>query len=228
MKTIDDNPVQISYNSLRKAIGLAGLSLPVVLLLGSAQGHLSISDYYYSNLRDWLEGVLIFLGAFLIAYRPYGQDGWGDNLVTTISGICALLVALFPTINPSLGHAPDQLMLRFIPVAWSAHIHNFSAIGLFVSFAVLSLFYFTRGKTRGQWRKLARNGIYMACGSGILLCIGYIIGISVQAYQFHGQQGLDLLDIFWPESLALCLFGLAWLTKGGWLLPDRRGRHLHT
>jgi hypothetical protein len=200
----DDQALRISYDTLRVLIGVLGVSLPLFLVLG--YGHEfqpSISDYYFTNMRDYFEGVLFFLGVFLIAYRPYGDDGWQDKLITNFSGACAILVALFPTYNPSLDHVPRELVFSFVTPRWSGYLHNAGAAGLFLSFAVLSLWYFTKGKKGSRTaQKTIRNGLYIVCGLGIVACLGFIAII--------GTTG----SIFWPETLALALFGLSWLVKG--------------
>ncbi|HTH13031.1 MAG TPA: hypothetical protein VMB23_01455 [Spirochaetia bacterium] len=219
MRSTDERDLQISQNTLRLLIGVLGTALPVFLVLGAQTFLTSVSDYYYTNMRDSLEGVLFFLAVFLAAYRPYGQDGWHDDLITTVSGGFALLIALFPTVNVTLGHVPTGLVLPFIPIAWSGTLHNVGAGGLFVCFAVMSLFYFTKGK-KGSWtkRKVLRNAVYIVCGLGIAGCIGSIGWGAVTA---HDQKTRDLMPIFWPEAGALVLFGFSWLVKGGLILRDQ-------
>ena len=67
----------ISYLALRKLIGLTGVLLPLLLPVGcliygeSISIQDSISDYYYTETRNILVGVLFVLGFFLLAYRGY-------------------------------------------------------------------------------------------------------------------------------------------------------------
>ena len=55
----------VSYRTLRRLVGWLGIALPVVLLVGcaivepAAGMRPSISDYYYSPLRDVLVGFLL-------------------------------------------------------------------------------------------------------------------------------------------------------------------------
>lgn len=222
MTNHDDDNLRLSQNTLRLLIGLLGLSLPLLLIVGAWVLQTSISDYYYTNMRDYFEGVLFFLAIFLFAYRPYGQDGWGDNLITTIGAGLALLVALFPTVNLTLGRRPAALVLQFIPVDWSATVHLLSAGGLFVCFAVMSLAYFTRGRRGPEHRRKAlRNLIYRLCGLGILACIGWI---AFEILTTSDPVVRDRLDILVPEASALVLFGVSWLTKGGLIFPDKSPR----
>lgn len=211
-----NNGVLISLNTLRQLIGWLGVTLPLLLVLGTWGFQPSISDYYYTNERDYFEGVLFFLAAFLFAYRPYGDDGWKDQWITNAAGLFALILALFPTSNALLGHVPHELVLNFIPASWSGTIHNFGSGGLFVCFAVLSFFFFTLGPKEGRTaKKKVRNLLYRVFGLGIAGCIGYIGYTAATA----GPGGTQSLSIFWPEAVALVLFGLSWLVKGGAFPP---------
>src|SRR5213082_2677875 len=88
-----------SYLFLRRAIGLIGIALPFVLILGkrAVQGGDmggSLSGYYYTDLRDVLVGAMCAAGVFLLAY--YGHDQV-DNIASTVAGLGAIGLALFPT-----------------------------------------------------------------------------------------------------------------------------------
>jgi len=208
-----DSGVFVSLSTLRRWIGWLGVSLPLVLVIGAGGAQTSISDYHYTNMRDYFEGVLFFLALFLFAYRPYGADGWKDHWITNAAGLFALIVAFFPASNAFLGHLPTQLVLNFIPTGWSGQIHNVGSGGLFVCFAVMSFFFFTLGPKENRTPlKKVRNLIYRVCGLGIGGCIGLI---GVLAATSGPVGGPDHVNIFWPETIALVLFGFSWLVKGG-------------
>ena len=68
----------ISHKLLRRFIGYFGFSLPILMLLvGNSDGFFnalpSISDYYYTNARDFFVGLLWAIGIFLITYKGYDQ-----------------------------------------------------------------------------------------------------------------------------------------------------------
>ncbi len=91
------NDLVISFLLLRKLIGLFGMILPIMLLLGpimvsSMEYQPSISDYYYTQMRDYFVGNMFVIGVFLSAYR--GHDS--DHVLTVIAGLSAICVALFP------------------------------------------------------------------------------------------------------------------------------------
>ncbi|WP_410619041.1 DUF998 domain-containing protein [Amycolatopsis sp. cmx-8-4] len=88
-----------SYLYLRRAIGLIGLALPPVLILGrqlaDGGGLLgSLSGYYYTDVGNVFVGAMCAVGVFLLAY--YGHD-FVDNVVSTVAGLGAIGVGLFPT-----------------------------------------------------------------------------------------------------------------------------------
>lgn len=206
------NPGEISYKALRLAIGWLGLTLPFAVVLLAWGFQTSISEYYYTNVRDYFEGVLFLLAAFLFAYNPYGADGWKDHWITNLAGAFAVLLVLFPTQNTLHGYIPHDLVLKFVPTTWSSNIHNVGSAGLFLSFAVLSFFFFTLGSKDDRTpKKAVRNVLYRVLGLAIGACIAYIGFLAVTA----GPAGTDGVNIFVPESLALVFFGASWLIKGG-------------
>jgi hypothetical protein len=75
-----ENPEVITYQSIRRAVGWLGLSLPFELLLGSFLfghcGHVqpSISHYYYTGMREIFEGALCAVALFLFPIK--GTAGW--------------------------------------------------------------------------------------------------------------------------------------------------------
>src|SRR5664279_4207021 len=87
-----------SYLTLRKAVGIIGMSLPFVLVFGkwlfeSPGIQNSISAYYYTGMRNVLVGSLCAIGVFLFSYRGYKTDGPAGILASVFS----IGVALFPT-----------------------------------------------------------------------------------------------------------------------------------
>ncbi len=111
-----DDPRVISYLALRKAIGSIGFLLPFWLVIGEIYVFQdpgvrpSISDYYHHDpgMRDWLVGSLCAIGVFLVSYKGYDNPNPNpvlerlpfkgtDDLVSTLAGVCAVGVAIFPT-----------------------------------------------------------------------------------------------------------------------------------
>jgi hypothetical protein len=59
--------------------------------------------------------------------------------------------------------------------------------------------------------KLMRNKIYKLCGAAMLAAF---IAIGILAFENKGAS------IFWPETVAVVPFALAWLVKGQTILKD--------
>jgi hypothetical protein len=79
----DKPPEIISYYTMRRAIGILGITLPLILVAGSSlfgpceEVQISISAYYHTNMRNIFVGLNCAVALFLFAYR--GHD-WMDNL----------------------------------------------------------------------------------------------------------------------------------------------------
>jgi hypothetical protein len=197
-----------SYLALRKAIGLLGISLPIVLPLGVAvlaadEGwQPTISDYVDTVMGGVFVGILFAIGVFLYFYVGYDRDPDerrflpSDKVASNLGGLFAIGVALFPTTS-SVGLVQG--------------VHMVSAVLLFLTLAYFALWQFTKTSGEPTPEKLMRNRIYRACGLTILICIA-LIGIHGS---FLRDTGLaDLEPVFWLESIALWAFGIAWFVKG--------------
>src|SRR5262245_41282300 len=150
-----------NYLTLRKTIGILGLALPLVVWAGAliffGTGlQPTISDYYYTGMRDVFVGILWAIGIFLVCYR--GPRLW-DDVASRIAGCCAIAVALFP-VAPAKDASSIQRLI--------GKVHYLSATGFFLTITVMVLFLF---KNRG---KAWANGVYKLCGVamfGSLVCM---------------------------------------------------------
>lgn len=197
-----DSNYLISYRALRRAIGMIGIALPIVLVFGENQfgkpGILdSISSYYWSDsMRDVLVGSLCAIGVFLGAYR-------GDRDLDVSAGrlacVFAIGVALFPCSKP------------LEPRAWYNYIHYASAAGLFLSLAYFCLYSFTKQDTGTDPtpKKPIRNRVYVTCGVIILICIAAIAILGI----FPPESSVKNY-VFWLEASAIWAFGWSWYIKG--------------
>lgn len=208
----DNQSLVISYLTLRKAIGFLGLLLPVILFIGGwiDTGHLgvepSISDYYYTNMRNGFVGVMCAVALFLFAYLGYDPI---DRIAGNLGCVFALGVAFFPT-TPAL-QDPDI----------TGTLHFVFAVLFFATLVFFSLFLFTRTGNTHQMteRKKTRNTIYHFCGYIMIASI-----LCMALYFFVLENKYDWLDdahpVFFLESLALVAFGVSWLVKGEFILKD--------
>ena len=57
----------------------------------------SVSAYYYTGMRNELEGIIFGIGMFLLCYHGYDRQ---DSIISKLAGLFGLCIALFPT-SPS-------------------------------------------------------------------------------------------------------------------------------
>jgi hypothetical protein len=196
-----------SYLALRNSLGWIGILLPFVLMIGMLlifNGNAiqkTISQYYYTGMRDVLVGALCAIALFLFFYKGYNK--W-ENRAGNIAGLFAIGIAWFPTTETD-------------PQNFTGKVHFFCAAAFFIILALFSIFFFTRKVPHPTRRKLKRNLIYVACGLTMIVCLASIIIY----FSFFHSDNADSHFVFWAESLALIAFGVSWLTKGGTLYPDK-------
>ena len=208
-KPVNNNHYQIiSYYTLRKLIGSAGIFLPSLMVIGklinegSMKIEFSISDYYDNGAAgDILVGVLFALGFFLFSYK--GPER-ADSRAANIGCVAALGVALFPT--------------TFCSDCWVHYMHFVFALLLFGVFIFFSLVLFrkTDPSKRMTKQKENRNKVYLVCAIIMIFCIA---GIPISIFllpELSQQYNL----VFWLETIALEAFGFSWITKAEVLWKD--------
>ncbi len=208
----------ISFLSLRIIVGLLGVYLPAILVLGAyivggcTQIQESISHYYYTTMRDVFVGILFAIAIFLISYRGYQPK---DNIATTLAGIFAICVALFPTTQ---NQDPACTVYYIDHHTARVYIHYISAVLLFTTLAYISFFLFTRGTKQKRKRKILRNKIFRTCG--IVLIVSVILIILIRTIPSLEKSLIKYNAIFWIEWLGLIAFGVSWMIKGNLLFRD--------
>jgi len=196
-----------SYLALRNAIGWIGILLPFVLMAGMVlifNGKViqkTISQYYYTGMRDVFVGSICAIALFLFFYKGYTK--W-ENRVATLAGFFAIGIAWFPTTLSG-------------PLDLAGNIHLICASIFFLILALFSIFFFTRGAAHPTKRKQKRNIIYVACGVIMIISLAAIIIF----FQFLLSTHPDSNFVFWAETITLIAFGISWITKGGTLYPDK-------
>ncbi len=213
-----ENEFIISYYTLRKAIGWLGLLMPIIVrwgakLLEKIPSHDSISAYYYTSMRDVFVGVLAAIGVFLFCYR--GPDK-KDNFWTNVAGLCAVGIALLPTdpiyherISSQYNISSLECYSNHGPLGF--HIYVVAAFFLIISY--LTIFRFPKpSRPYITKQKLSRNKIYRV--SGVVMIVMLIAIVVFKAV--NKDQ-----SIFWPETIAIVAFGIAWLVKGQAILKDK-------
>lgn len=232
MKNAKDAVMVISYLTIRRTIGVLGMLIPFLLGFGALIGGTreilpSVSQYYYTNMQDLFVGILCAVSLFLVSYKGYpsekGKVNW-DLVLTNVAGIGALGVAFFPMALHDLSVDPAAISqpvgIFRIDEQVSKVLHFASAATFFVSTAVISLFLFTKTRSKKMTdEKRNRNTVYIVCGAAILLFLALIVLHNVLPL----NAGLESIrPVFFLESLSLVAFGFAWLVKGETLWRDRR------
>jgi hypothetical protein len=215
----DKNSLVIDYLNLRKAIGIIGIGLPVILLIGEylfSDCHRienSISNYYYTVMGHFLVGALCAVALFLFSYKGYDKT---DNRVSDLAALFALGVSFFPT--SCADHNPACNILTIDSSEFVRIMHNIFAASFFLTTAYMSYFLFTKSNDISTKQKKERNIIYKICA--------WIIAISILLIAV--DMSVDWIrQLLYPykikfilETTALWAFGFSWLVKGQFILKD--------
>jgi len=224
----NDNPAILSYNMLRQTIGWLGILLPLliylVVVVTDNCDHLqeSISHYYYTRANSWFVGILWGLGLVLLFYPSYPDQPKRDGILTSIAGIGAILVPLFPT---NVSHINSCGFFILPDSTIRNGIHYAGAGLLLILFSYISIRIFTRTRPGNDLStfenrfKRRRNHLYITCG---WITLASVVSIGVMAIienQFP-EVKLPYTLTYWLEVCALVPFGISWLIKGGFALTD--------
>lgn len=213
--------------TLRRLIGLLGISLPLILLLCSFWWfHLdhplpSISHYYFTRAGTIFTVILSLIAIFLIVYSGYEPI---DFYISSLAGIFALCVVFFPTGNLSevcCNNEMEYVVTYFEGTHFREIFHLISAAIFLLLLAAMSIFLFTLSKDPPGFRpknKQIRNRIYRTCG--ILIIISLLVILAGMNNFIPPTFYEDNQLTFWMETLAVESFGISWLIKGETLFSD--------
>lgn len=225
--------LSFDHYALRLIVGGIAFLFPFVVYARATAITSSISASYYTNARDFFVGFLFVIGALFVGYKGHKPElapnkvgrfwqwmgsflnwlitfvnvdfrMWGrkheEDMVSTIGGLAALTAALYPTACD--GCVPDT----------KSHIHIIAAVILFstvVYFCLVAFLRSVKAKLQIDKRATTRRRVYLSCGWGIALMM---LGSLVVSYAFPAFTSNKPHLTFWVESVALWLFGIAWLT----------------
>jgi len=205
----------MSYLLMRVFVGTIGLLLPWVLLIGNwLAGQAvqpSISNYYYTPMRNVFVGALWALAMFLIAYNGYD---WPDRLITNIAGVCAIGISLFPTppYGPSTAH---QQQIGYFHFA-------FAGVA-FLLLGVMALRFASREPTPAGLPFAGRcRYAFGFTGPGasstptwelVTYRVGGFLIIGCAALCYPLWQ-VDAYTLIFLETIILTAFGATWFIKG--------------
>lgn len=216
----NDEPIVVSFMTIRKGVGVLGIALPVVLVAGMVfifdANNLepSLSHYYYTRMGSLFVGTLCAVAFFLYCYKGYDL---ADRITSRLAAVFALIVAFFPA-DP----APFYSVMTFQCPYWVHVVHFVSASLMFLVFAYISLFLFTKTDDPttlpGRRRKRQRNVVFRICGVVILVVlVGILLDATIPAV---GSALEAYHPIFFLEAVALWAFGFSWMIKGQGMLKD--------
>lgn len=202
-----------SYLAIRKAIGILGMSLPLLIILLGALIHQqtadSLSGYYHTSLRDLFVAILFGAGLLLIVYQG---DNLTDKYLTTAAGILAILTVVFPTkVSGPESEIANNMMLGIFQlqasVSWICHI--VFALSFFLVMSFICLFRFTRHRSNSPNERIRLDFQYKVCGLFILA--GAIFSVTVKVFFRSYMQFYPVLVV---ESISLGAIGYGWFLKG--------------
>ena len=210
----------VSYLLLRQLIGILGIFLPFALIFGNhwlgneSWLQPSISHYFYSYMHFAFVGVLFILGAILISYRE--KEYKLANRVSTLAGVFAFCVAIFPTEYIDFNDDAYIITSKWEP--YFKWIHFGSAFCLFACFAIFCFVIFQKSDkevapSHFDKKKLLRNRIYRLCGWGIIASIVMIAACTLYE-KYNDSTTFTQYSTFIFETTALLCFGNSWLLKG--------------
>lgn len=225
----DTNDLVFSYLAMRNLIGIAGLLLPIIIAIFPARKtdflniKPSISDYYYTDRGDVLVVTLSILGVFLFTYKGYRTL---ERILTIVAGISAIGIAFVPTkqVCESCAHSVHFVESGIFKFLIGTSWHFIFAGTFLISLAIISIFYFTKGKPHANdielfprkiTQKTKRNRVYRICGIVMIACVA-VIGVYFILKPDLG--GFPVVYVF--ETLAVWAFAISWFTKGETLWPD--------
>ena len=207
-----------NFYRVRRMLGILGFLLPFLLIvLGLVFDHSvpSISDYYHTLSRDIFVGLLTAIGVFLLCYTGFRREPdepVSDDIVTTIAGVAALVVAFVPnrgTLNASMD--PEALAQIMFGVMVCDYIHHLAAGTFMLSTAYLCAYKFARTAKPGRRR------IYRFCAWTIVAAfLATAVAATLRKVGTPAQYDFVVNNqlVFWFEAIGVWAFSFSWLTKG--------------
>lgn len=198
---------------LRQTLGLLGILLPIIDFIGLLIHKYdftiinTISATYYTESNTFFTGILFAIGVCMIFYW---YDDIKDRVLTTITGICAFGIAIFPT---AAEHFPRYNFFN-VPMLATQILHCTFALVFFGILTYIQLALFTKSNGVMTKEKQKRNLVYKICG--ITMPVAILVGGAINVF----VPKLSWM-LFVGETLGLWTFGISWLVKGEFVLKDK-------
>ncbi|GAA4893414.1 DUF998 domain-containing protein [Tessaracoccus lubricantis] len=206
-----------TFITQQRVIALLSFFLPASLIgwsLLSGQGlRGSISEYYYTPMRDVFVGTLCALALFLWSYRGYhptNPELRADRIVAKVASIAAALVALAP-LKPRQAEWECTVLQCVLGTDTAYWVHNVAAAVFLVALATFCLVLFPMSAIPGQdlGRRLVAYGV-----SGATIVISVLLMVlwtflPVEIYFMLGRYKPILV----LETVALTAFAASWFLR---------------
>jgi hypothetical protein len=203
-----------SYVFMRFTIGVLGFLLPLLLVLlepalfdGQPAPRGSLSAYYYSGVREIFVGGLWAIGMFLFAYK-FLDFSW-ESLLSSLAGVCAVLVAVFPTERPGDGVPLNPFQAKLGEGVVSG-IH-YTTAAIFIGLLVPITLMFAREEGR---RKSNEGRLTWRFWRGFHTVAAALILFGAILAAFAGITGDPDKGVLYGEWIAIWAFAASWLSKG--------------
>ena len=227
MKNSDPNDHRLSdhirstYFSLRRGMVILSFALPLLLWLGGLALGIgleeSMSAYYFAQatnsesypLRSWFVGLLFAIGGFLWLYKGFTDE---ENTALNLAGVCAWLVALFPTVDARQPNAAAEVAQAgggLGQVLSELSVHGASAVLLFLSLAWVAwrcasdTLDVLPPQHRHLIPKFRRSYKTCAVLMVVLPAVSFFLGLSTGLKQ----------DVFFAEMAGVWVFAAYWWIK---------------
>lgn len=217
---VPKDSIMRGYNALRFMTGILGTTWPLILVAAdnwfygpTPRVRGSISAYYHSGMHDWFVGVLFAIAPMLIAYKLF--EVHLDNLLSTLAGIAAFVVALFPTGRASAVDSLTAFQRKYGETTLQ-HVHFAAAVVFAGCLIGLSILFAIREYQRDRWRVSGEAHFSPTAWAGFHTLMAAVMALAIGFLLVTWRMGaLDGHRLFIAESLICIAFGLSWLTKGG-------------
>ncbi len=209
----DDPDYRKPFLKTRLIVGIIGILLPptvvfgYMIIVGEPRFKPSLSDYYYTPMRNWFVGSLWAIGAGLLVYlrTKYRADSW----ISFVAGLLAIAVALLPTSDI---HTPTTA---------TSTLHLVCAGILFALLGLMCFLFGRRDRTREdrtvQWRRVWGT-VHKTCA---FIVWGAVLG-SVLLVKFGPPDSQAVLI---GETVAVIAFAVSWFLKGSEIINIVREEH---
>jgi hypothetical protein len=191
-----------TYFSLRWGMVAMAFAFPVVITLGGSflfkVGLMeSLSQYYYTGVRDLFVGLLVAIGACLYLYKGFSTS---ENLALNLAGAFVVCVAMFPTSPPTCAGSCSLVTT-----------HAVAAVLFFLCIAYVAIFKGpeTLSLIGDERKRVKYRRTYKTLGTAMI--VSPVVAL-IASRTLEGWTGKKFLVVF-AEWLAVWIFATYWLFK---------------